>query len=288
MKILAVLFVFAVVLVVPSASQRKAAPRTKPKVDLAKKIAGATPEPLPQSPTDGRLQTDAKDVNLKGKVKSVVEHNLDNRDAKPVRKLYKEDYYNESGNVVTSVDYDDGYPSTVTAFGYVDGMRVSRSGDVVYAPGEKPPPKYQTITVRVEDNLRNPDAPKDSRYSIRHIYKYDAQDRLIEEQTLANNGEIVSRKTYTFEGDDRRVERDYGFDGNEWSKTLEILDPKGNVVELRMYDDKDKVSDIQINTYEFDLQGNWIVQKTVEKKTVRGKTVLKPLWTSYRTITYYP
>lgn len=288
MKTLALLFAFALMFVAPSAAQRKAASLTKPRVDFVKKIADATPEPLPQSPTDGRAQTDARNENLKGKVKSVVEHSLDNRDAKPVRKLYKQDYYNESGNVVTSVDYDEGYPSTVTVFGYVDGMRVSRSGDVVYAPGEKPAPKYMMITARVEDNLRNPGAPKDTRYSIRHIYKYDSRDRLIEKQTLANNGEMVSRKTYTFEGDDRKEERDYGFDGNEWSRTLEILDSNGNVVELRMYDDKEKVSDIQVNTYVFDSQGNWIVQKTVEKKTVRGKTVMKPLWTSYRSITYYP
>ena len=288
MKNLILLFACLLLLTSPLAAQRKAAVSKKPKVDLARKIADATPAQLPQSPTDGRPRTDAQDENLKGNVKSVIEHNADNRDARPARKLYKEDHYNETGNRVTTVDYHEGYPSAVTVFGYVDGMRVSRSGDIAYAKGEKPAPKYMMFTGRVEDNLKNPDSPKDTRYSIRHAYKYDSRGRLIEEQTFANNSELVSRTTYTFERDDRREERNYGRDGSEWSRTLEILDPSGNVVERRMYDDKDKVSDIEVNTYEFDSQGNWIVQKTVEKRIVRGRPVLKPLWTSYRTITYYP
>ncbi len=288
MKILAVFFTFVAVLTLPAAAQRKAGPTTKPKVDFSKKIADAAPEALPQSPTDGRLQTDAQMENLSGKVKSVIEHSADNRHAKPLRELSKQDYYNESGNMVTSVSYDEGYPSFVTVFGYVDGMRVSRTGDIAYAEGEKPSSGRMQIIVRMEDNLRNPNAPRDSRYAIRHKYTYDAEGRLIEKQTLANSGEVGSRKTYRFEGKDRREERDFGFDGDEWSRTLEIHDAKGHVVERRMYDDTGKVSDVEVNTYTFDSQGNWIVQKTVEKKTVRGKTVFKPLWTTYRTITYYP
>lgn len=69
--------------------------------------------------------------------------------------------------------------------------------------------------------------------------------------------------------------------------TFEVLDDNGNVIERYSKDEKGKIEDRTVRTYEFDKEGNWIVEKTFEQKKVRGKVVNKLLWTSYRTITYY-
>ena len=253
------------------------------KVDFAKKIAEATPPKLPQTPVEKRGGTDAGDKNLKGKVKSVAAYFIENSK----KQVSEENYYDENGNLTIAINYDDGYPDSVTVYGYLDGMRVLRSNDVTYAPGEKPPPKEFEITQRAEDNKLNPNASADTRYQIRNVHKYDLQNRLIEEQVYQNNGEIWSRHTYSYEGN-RRVERDYDNRGQEISKTTYILDQAGNAIEEDMYDEKDKVSDVNIMTRDFDHHGNWVVERTFEETTVKGKKIRKPSWTLYRTITYYP
>jgi hypothetical protein len=53
-------------------------------------------------------------------------------------------------------------------------------------------------------------------------------------------------------------------------------------------DAEGKIGNKEINTHQFDSQGNWIVKKTFEEKKVKGMLIRKLLWTSYRTITYYP
>src|SRR4051812_33726568 len=98
------------------------------KVDIARKIAESTPDALPQSPVAAKLKSDAADKNLKGKVKSVVEYT-----EQPVgsgRKFFAQEYYNESGNLIKSVDFaPDGFPRSVLVWGYLDGNRVNLSKD---------------------------------------------------------------------------------------------------------------------------------------------------------------
>lgn len=255
-----------------------------PKVDFAKKIQEATPQSLPQEPIAEKLKSDAFDRNLKGKVKSVVEFTLEGK--RKARELYSEEYYDEKGNLIKSVDYEEGHPSYVTVWGFIDGNRVLNSNAIEYKDGELPPPRGLTITENAEDNALNPNAPRDNRYKIKYTYKYNQTGQLTEVWQYQNNGEVWTHRVYNYKGN-QREELEYDQRGSEMSQTIEILDKDGNVIERDLMDENRKISSREINTYQFDSQGNWIVKKTFEPKKVKGKTVLKPLWTSYRTTTYY-
>src|SRR5262249_49545380 len=155
------------------------------------------PAELPQPPVEKRVSTDARDEGLKGKVRSVVEYSME----AAKKTVDKEDYYNSDGNLIRSVDYDNGYPETVSVFGFVDGMRVSRSGTVHYQPGEEPKPQGIFITVDLDTDV--PGAKRDERYTERYVRVYNSQNRLIELQRLGNNGKLWSRQTNTYSGDMR-------------------------------------------------------------------------------------
>ncbi|HEY0426727.1 MAG TPA: hypothetical protein VGC76_02870 [Pyrinomonadaceae bacterium] len=255
----------------------------KPKVDLAKKIADATPKSLPQTPVAEKLKSDAQDKNLKGKIKSVIEEYLVNGK----RERNSEEYYNEAGNLIKTVSYDEGYPTDVTVWGYIDGNRVTKSNSIEYQDGERPDPRGISITMRAEDNALNPNAPRDARYDMKVIYKYDEQSRLIEEWHYQNNGEVWHHLVYKYKGN-QIEELDYDQNGSEMGQTFKFLDKDGNIIEQHLMDADGKVSDDEIFKYKFDTQGNSIVENAFEKKKVKGKIVLKPLWTIYRTIAYYP
>lgn len=256
-----------------------------PKVDFAKKIQEATPPALPQEPIAQKLKSDAQDRNLKGKIKSVIEYTQES--GKPTREIYSEEYYNDNGSLVKEVVYDNGYPSDVIVWGYIDGNRVNTSNFINYTEKERPPSDRMVITVSAEDNVMNPDTPKDGRYKIKHTYKYNEQEQLIEDWQYQSNGEVWSHKVYEYK-ENQRKELNYDQRGAEMSQTIEILDKDGNVIEEKFVNAKGKIEDGNINTYESDSQGNWIGQKTYEQKKVKGKMVKKLLWTSSRTITYYP
>lgn len=255
------------------------------KVDFAKKIEEATPKSLPQEPVAKKIKSDAQDKNLKGKVKSLIEYTQES--GNKTREIYSEEYYDESGNLVKEISYDEGYPSSVTLWGYIDGNRVSKSGFISYTEKERPPSGRMTISVSAEDNAMNPNAPRDTRYSIKHIYKYNEQGQLAEDWQYQNNGEVWIRTVYNFKGN-QREKLNYDQKGEEMSQTIEILDKDGNVIEIHMLDENGKIADKQIQTHEFDKEGNWIVEKTFEENKVKGKIAKKLLWTSYRTISYYP
>jgi hypothetical protein len=254
-----------------------------PKIDFAKKIEESTPSALPQSPVAQKLKSDAQDNNLKGKVKSVIEDVQ--YTGKRSRERNSEVYYNESGNYLKSVSYTDGYPDSVIVWGYIDGKRVSKSNDINYAKGERPP--SEGITMRAEDNLKNPNAPKDTRYSIRYEYRYNENGQLVETWIYLNNGELWSRDVNNYKGN-QREELNYGQDGSEWSQTVKILDKDGNEIEENLMDEHGKVGDKTTYTYEYDAKGNWIVQKAFENQKVKGKWIPKLWHITYRTITYYP
>lgn len=251
---------------------------------IAAKIEEATPKVLPQEPITAKLKTDAQDKNLKGKVKSVIEETQDSSSKK--RELDSEEYYNEFGNLTKEISYSEGYPNNITVYGYIDGRRVLNSNYIDFDDDQRPPSNTMSITVSAENNIKNPNLPRDARYSVSSTYKYNEKGQLIEEAILQNNGELWSRTVFNYKGNERE-ELNYDANGSEMSQTIEILDKNGDVIERNLMDIKGKISDKIISTYEYDAQGNWIVKKDVEKVLVKGKTVLKPLWTSYRTITYY-
>jgi hypothetical protein len=259
----------------------------KPKVDIAKKIADATPAALPQSPKDDRVGTDAQEANLKGKVKSIAESIIDYENGKKEKTLLKEEFYGEDGNLIRAVDYhDNGYPRGVSVYGYIDGTRVNRWGPVVYFDGEG---VYTSGTEMVTMQIGRRSEAKDTRYDIKFTSKYDSQGRLIERTHISRSGEILTHTTYEYLPGNKRLEHDFAGDAKEEiARLMDVFDANGHIVETWYYDEDKKVNAIRTNTYEFDATGNWTVQKTFEKKTDKGKEVLKLLSISYRTITYYP
>jgi hypothetical protein len=247
------------------------------------KIEEATPASLPQTPVAAKLKPDAADKNLKGKVKSVIEE-MQDPNPKLKRERFSEEYYDESGNLTKEISFDEGLPDFITFWGYIDGNRVSNTGSIDFDDDQRPPPRHFSIKATMEDDSN---LPRDSRYGIKYAYKYNETGQLSEQITYQNNGKLSGRIVYNYQGN-RREELHYGPDGSEWSQTIEFLNKDGNVLERDLMEKSGKIANKEINTYEFDSQGNWIVQKTLEENIVKGKKVRKPSWTSYRTITYYP
>jgi len=250
---------------------------------VAAKIKEATPKPLPQEPVAPKPKTDAQDNNLRGKVKSVIEDTQVSPKGK--RERSSEQYYEERGNLVKEISFLEGCPSDVTIWGFIDGNRVNNSGYIYFDDDQRPPTRNEIIQSIDESPISN--SPIDTRYSGKYIYKYNEKGQLIEKQIFSNDGQLLLRNVYNYKGN-QREELNYGRDGSQWSQTVEILDKDGNVLERNLIDADGKVGDKIIHAHEFDGQGNWIIQKAVEKKVVKRNPVIKPLWVSYRTITYYP
>ena len=253
-----------------------------PKTRLALRVEEATPPLLPQSPVAEKSKSDAQDRNLKGKVKSIIE---DNQFGNRKRERYGEEYYDEKGNLVKEISYMGGYPELITVWGYIDKNRVSNSKFVEYDDDERP--LMQDIIMQIiESDADTENLPRDERYGTKYIYKYNENGQLVEQSNFANNGKLSEKIVYKYQTN-RREQINYHSDGSEMSRILEILDKDGNVIEKADYDETGKVSSRYIYKYEPDAQGNWIVQRSFEEKKVKGKTVLQPLWVSYRTISYY-
>jgi hypothetical protein len=229
-----------------------------------------------------KLKTDAQDENLTGKVKSVIEEFQESVKSKRMRESEK--YFNESGNLIKEVNYLEGYPESVMVWGYIDGNRVFKSNDIQYAKGERP--AFRGIMAKAEDNAKDPNAPKDRRYSMSYKYQYNEKGQLTEKRMYQNNGELWSRNVYQFNGN-QRINIDYGNDNSEWSRTVEVLDKNGDVIETYQLDENGK-PDSQISyTYKYDSNENWIIKSGFENKKVKGRTVLKPYSIVHRIITYY-
>jgi hypothetical protein len=245
---------------------------------LERKIAEATPSPLPQKPLAPKRRSDAEDEGLIGKVKSVV--NESESLSKPgSRKRMLIEYYNERGNLIKTESFDwKGNPFEITVYGYLDGARVSKRGIIRHE--YDPPPM-------VVANASGEAKPVfDLRYSNKFKYTYDKKGRQTERQTYTNDGKPVWRCVYSFT-EKQKEETCYSSE-KLYSKRVETLDVKGNVVEATDIDPKDgSVKNKRSFTYEFDAKGNWIKKTSSIWVTKDGRSDYEPASVAYRTITYY-
>lgn len=260
------------------------APGQKTDSDVTKRIAEATPEALPQQVHAASESNDLRHANLVGPVKSVATSVIDHEQRRTAAVLQTEEFYNEFGNRVRSIHYDDdGNPRSIGVFGFIDGMRVVRWGSIKDAKGQEAPPPPR---VEVPVGVTQRPTKKDGRYDMRYVYKYDSRGRLIEEEHISSTGERVVAVFISYETPKRRLLRNFYAKGTEEiARTVELLDDSGNVVEEWFFDEFKKVSFVREMRYEFDSKGNWTTQKVFER--VKGKTELKPISTTYRIITYY-
>ena len=112
-------------------------------------------------------------------------------------------------------------------------------------------------------------------YDIRWVYKYDARRRLREEVHLSNTGDLLTRTTYTYETETRRVARHFAGGTEPLARVVETIDAaNGNVVEEWLYDEEEKLNTI-----------NWIEQQVSERLPSEERA--QAVSTVYRSITYY-
>lgn len=217
---------------------------------VAKKLEAATPKPFPQEPVAKRAKSDAEDEGLKGKVKLVVEQRYTyNKKQEKILNGSSEIYYNEQGNRIKEIVYRyDGFPAYITAYGYIDGNRVSTTAYIYYATnvgGALPPP------------LTPPTNPPDKRYQTKYEYKYDESGKLVEELTYYNNGSLATREEYKRNGNQIETTSYFiGFNNElKTSRGTYVIDEQGNIIEgsLGLTPGTFK----RVYTYEFDEKRNW-------------------------------
>jgi hypothetical protein len=251
---------------------------------IAALIGESTPEALPQTPRPARPASDLAAAALKGRVRVIVEE--EQGSPKSPRELSSEVHYDADGNLVRQVTYDLGYPSQVTVWGWVDGMRVSQYNFISYPSGEGPNEK-EIIQSLMESPI-SPRAPgavkRDPRYATRYEFKYDAQNRVAETKQFSNDGELDSTGNTIYGPNTRTTE--YNDIGGK-TRRVETIDPNGAVIEEKFFDSDGKLEYDYLYKYTLDAKGNWIIRRQSEKTMSKGKSVVKPGPTHFRTIAYH-
>jgi len=251
---------------------------------LKKRIADATPSPLPQGPVPPSRGTDARDEGLQGRVKTVSTESEDLSGTWAVgsRKPDSIKSYNEAGNLTKSERYDwKGNLSDVEVFGYIDGDRVSQTGHIRH---EYDPPPMALPAAPAQKQVE-----PDKRYGIKLKYSYDGKGRMVERSVIGNDGELRTRCLYVYESA-KQTESCYA-NGNMYYRSTSVLDDRGNETEKTIERPSSKpagdTGDKYSYTYEFDAQANWIKKTTSKWVTKDGRSYWERSYTNYRTITYY-
>ena len=249
--------------------------------EVQRRVAEATPSPLPQEPVAKKLKSDAEDDGLKGKVKTVFTEteNFDGSWAVSKRKPSSMSYYNEQGNLIKSVRYDyRGNPADIEVYGYLDGDRVSHSKSIQYE--YDPPPMMMPAA------SGQPKPKYDPRYSYKYNYKYDDKGNLVEEVLFGSGGEVITRTVNKIKGS-QKEKLYYSKDGSLDRKYSYTLDDKGNEIEEMSYGKDGSVRDKYSYSYEYDANENWVKRAASKWVTKDGKSQPAPYTVDYRTITYY-
>lgn len=248
---------------------------------IAALIDENTPRTLPQAPRANRAGNDLTDEGLRGKVRSLVEDVQES--PRSPRGRSSEIHYDTDGNLVKQIDYFSDYPSDVTVWGWIDGMRVSSFSFISYPFGEGPNEKgitsiMQTLDASVDKKERDP------RYAVRYEFKYDAQSRIVEKKQYGNDGELQGTENVTYGPNTRTTE--YNDDGGK-TRHVETIDPDGQVMEEKYFGPKGTLKYSYSYKYELDPTRNWISRRRFEKKTIKTKAhvVAGPVY--FRAISYY-
>src|SRR6185503_16845887 len=221
--------------------------------EITEEALKTPPGPLPQTPEAPRAGSDASDEGLRGAVKSVRtenQHLPETRITLDGPRSWLETY-NEKGNKLRSETYDPKNNLIVlTVYGYLAGSRVSASKWVPREDGPKP-----GIGAGIGGSLSS-NKKKDTRYDHRFEFKYDEKRRLIEETEFLSNGDILWRRVFKYEGN-QKEELFYPQNGSLTQRDLSTLDDKGNEIERTVFAPDGKVRSKVSFTYEFDSNGNW-------------------------------
>ena len=258
------------------------------KAIIVERLEEATPKPLPQTPAVKRKGSDANSEYLKGPVESVISSNeyLDGTGSVAGIKRTSDQHFDKGSYYTKIVEYDyRGNPNGVSVYGFIDGKRVSKRG--AYIDYEYNPPSAMAppgSAPKAEDQK-----PADDRYTSSYEYKYDSQNRLIEEISFNNRGEKNGRTTYTYEGN--KVNRIYfNREDKPSSNALQIYDGRFNLMEVTYYSSRSQYPDDSHYSYiylAFDEKGNWTKREVKGKSGRYGGGPNDSHFVEYRTITYY-
>jgi hypothetical protein len=133
-----------------------------------------------------------------------------------------------------------------------------------------------------------PEPPADTRFEYCEVFKYDDAGRLVEKLLYRNNGVLISREVFSYNGD--TVESTtYNRSGKANSRTIAKYDKDGNLIETS-HQHPDGAYGTSVYRYKydaFDAQGNW-TRATVTGKAGQYRGGPKDFQqTEIRTITYY-
>ncbi len=255
--------------------------------EITEEALKTPPGPLPQTPEAPRAGSDASDDGLHGPVKSV------RREHQFVSETHFTmdgprswvDTYNEKGNKVRSETFD--FKNNIvrlTVYGYLDGNRVSASKHIPRADGHRPGIGAGGGIGPGRSLLSNK-KKEDPRYSRRYEFKYDDKKRLIEDTDFSSNGDILWRRVFKYEGN-QKEELFYRDNGSLTQRNVDTLDDKGNVIERTVFAPDGSVRSKVSFTYEFDSVGNWTRQTRSWKVVDERHRPFEPS-SVIRTITYY-
>lgn len=239
-------------------------------------------ERLPQEPVAATGGSDLVDEDLKGKVKMVVVESSEVSQQSIVgpRRMSQLLLFNEKGHLIQRDYYGDGRPHLITQYGYIDGKRVTKGRAITYDDDPPAPPAPPEIT--------GDRSPRDWRYNLAYESAY-SDGKLAETKVFLNNGKLSSRTVYKRSKD--QIERTaYNMRGELYQRSLMKLDRDGNVIEetsFSIYNNR-VLGDRKFRySYEFDKQGNWVKKTTSLEAVENGKSVFKPMYVLFRTITYF-
>jgi hypothetical protein len=239
-----------------------------------------TPKSLPQTPVVKLTQTDAALNNLKGRVKSV---RVEAEDV-PVligtaeRRIRAEETFDRAGNLLKTFWFQEsGYPTSSTIYGFIDGARVSVTGEDDDEGGFG-------LRAAPQTEIKLP--PSDPRFGARYEYKFDGSKRLIEKKVYNNRGVLSEVFSLTYKNE-LTEEKWFLPSGKLISTKRRQLDQNGNPLkyEFWWYEQTDK----EIESYEykkFDRFGNWTQRRVVKTIIDRGLNRTRTT-NEFRTITYY-
>jgi hypothetical protein len=251
---------------------------------VAKRIADHTPKPLPQTDTPIKQESDLSDMNVRGRVKNIVEEReyFAETDTSKGRYFSSIVDFNERGDRIKAVYFDErGNPYDVSAYGYIDGARVMSSttiyeGTRIFTGGGSPgeQPKAETTP--------------DPRFRYKYVYQY-VSGKLSSKEILHNDGSKWMRYQYNRSGN-QVEELIYSSNGKLNQKYITILDPKGNEVERRdiaviNLPREDRV--YRIVTDSKDQMGNWTKRTFFKVSTENGMDRATRWKVEYRKLTYF-
>lgn len=239
------------------------------------------PAEVPQNNPAIRLGNDLQASGFNGSVCSVLEEF--GNPPSTVREREHEWYFNESGNLLREVSYNNGYPQEMTQWGWIDGKRISSTRTIFFFPPENikfhsPSNKLGPLTGMMGQERW--DAP----FATRHEFKYDDKGRVTEQAAYDTKGKMSWKKIFINTPTGREIQT-LDESGGFLTRIFEAYDKKGNISEYRVLDLSGKVFGTTRFTYEFDPADNWTVRRSYLGKTATAKNA-KPYVTTFRTINY--